>query len=99
MVILPWARQRFEAQEKVGFCRYIIIGKAETPYEGHLGCEAFPNKDGETRGGVWREGKKVARQVSKRSCLCINGYITLCINKTTSPIGMKYPTDPRVKFL
>lgn len=48
-------RQRFEGQEKLSFCRYIVIGKAERPDEGQLGCEAIPNKDRETRGGIWRE--------------------------------------------
>ena len=63
-------RWRFEGQERVSFCQYIVIGKAKRPDEGQLGCEATPNKDRETRGGVWRDGKKLRRLVSKRSSLC-----------------------------
>ena len=38
-------RRRFEGQEKVSFCQYIVTGKAERPDEGQLQCEVIPNKE------------------------------------------------------
>lgn len=42
LLLCLWQRHRFDGQEKVSFCQYIVIGKAERPDEGHLGCEAIP---------------------------------------------------------